>query len=167
MISPELIRRYSFFGGLSHEHIIKLAQAATETGVEAGSYFFHEGDELNSFYLITEGEAAVVIEVPDRDVAQKVSGQLTGNLATRDVVISVVGPGNVIGWSALVPPFQATASAKATGDCRVAVFDAVVLRQAFEEDCRFGYVMMQRAAQVSSARLRDMRIETLAYLAEG
>ena len=164
MISPELIRRYPFFAGLEEEQIVTLAQVADEVAVEVGHYFFHEGDKLNIFYLVVEGEVAVTIEVPDQAVEQKVSGQLTGKLQTKDIVISTVGPGEVFAWSGLVPPHESTASAMANGACRVIAFDGIALREKFEEDCRFGYIMMQKAAEVSRGRLRDLRIESLASL---
>jgi CRP-like cAMP-binding protein len=164
MISPELIRRYPFFAGLEESQIVSLAQVAVEAKVDEGHVFFNEGDKLDTFYLVVEGQVAVIIEVPDQGVEQKVSGQLMGELDTRDIVISTVGPGEVFAWSGLVPPHEATASSKAGSACWVVAFDGVKLREMFEEDCQFGYVMMQKAAQVSRARLRDLRIESLASL---
>jgi CRP-like cAMP-binding protein len=164
MISPELLRRYPFFAGLEESQIVSLAQVANEEQVDEGHYFFHEDDKLDTFYLVVEGEVAVIIEVPDQTVEQKVSGQLMGELQTKDIVISTVGPGEVFAWSGLVPPHEATGAAKANSACRVVAFDGVQLRQKFEEDCQFGYVMMQKAAQVSRGRLRDLRIESLASL---
>ncbi len=166
MVSPELIRRYPFFAGLSHEQIVTLAKVADEIAVEAGHYFFHEGDFLKNFYLVLEGAIAIVIELPDQAVQQKLSGQLTGELQTRDVVISAIGPGEVFAWSALVPPHKATAGGKTTTPCRVIAFDCPELLKTFETDCRFGYLMMQKAAQVIRERLRDTRIESLAHAAE-
>jgi CRP-like cAMP-binding protein len=165
MISPELLRRYPFFAGFSHDQIITLAKVADELSADTGQYFFREGDELKSLYLVLEGAVAIVIEVPDQNAEQKVSGQLTGKIKTNDVVISAVGPGEVFGWSALVPPHQATTSAKATTPCRAIVFDSQELLQTFENDCHFGYLMIQKMAQVVRDRLRDMRIESLAHLA--
>jgi CRP-like cAMP-binding protein len=164
MISPELIRRFPLSAGLSPEQVITLAKAANEESVAAGHFFFHEGDELAALYLVLEGIAAVVMEVPDQSVEQKVSGQLTGQLQTKDIVISAVGPGEIFGPSALIPPHKASSSAKATTACRVIVFDALQLRQIFEDDCRFGYIMMQKAAQIIRERLNDMRIESLVHL---
>jgi hypothetical protein len=46
------------------------------------------------------------------------------------------------------------------------VFECEELRQVFEDDCPFGLVMMQKAAQVIRERLRDMRIQSLADLIE-
>ncbi len=164
MVSPELIRRYPFFAGLNYQHIVTLAKVADEQSVETGHYFFHEGDEMGHFYLVVEGAVAVIVEVPDQDVAHEISGQLTGKLKTRDVTVSTVGTGDVFGWSGLIPPYQSTAGAKAIMPCRVLVFDCRELRPIFEEDCRFGYVMTQKAAQVIRERLRDTRIESLADL---
>jgi CRP/FNR family cyclic AMP-dependent transcriptional regulator len=164
MISPELIRRYPFFAGLSHEHITTLAKVAEELNVEVGHYFFHEGDELTHFYIVLEGAVAIVIEVPARDVEHKLAEQFSGELRTREEVLSAIGPGEVFGWSALVPPHQAMSSGKATTPCRGVAFDAKQLFKIFETDCGFGYIMMQKMAQVVRDRLRDMRTESLAHI---
>lgn len=167
MVSPELIRRYPFASGLSMDQISTLAKVGNEKTVEEGHYFFQEDEELNDFYLVVEGAAAIVFEVPERDVEHKISEQFTRELKTKDVVISTVGPGNLLGWSGLVPPHMATAGAKALTDCRVVAFDCRELRKAFDEDCEFGYRMMQKAAQIIGKRLRDTRVQSLAdYRAE-
>jgi CRP-like cAMP-binding protein len=165
MVSPELVRRYPFFAGLDYDHIGKLAKVADEKSVETGHCFFHESDDLKNVYLVLEGAVAIVFEVPDQDVEQQVSGQLTGELQTKDVTVSTVGTGDVFGWSGLIPPYTATATAKAITPCRVLEFDSKKLLQTFDEDCRFGYKMAQKAAQVIRERLRDLRIESLAHLA--
>jgi len=167
MVSPELIRRYPIFSGLSFDEISTLAKLASEEQVEEGHYFFHEGDELTHFYIVMDGAVAIVFEVPERDVEHKISEQLTGTLKTRDVIISTVGPGELFAWSALVPPHQATAGAKALAPCRVLAFDSRELLKIFEDNCHFGYVMMRKAAQIIRGRLRDTRIQSLAdYVTE-
>ncbi len=163
MISPEILRRYPFFAGLSHDQIVSLAKVASELNVETEYCFFHEGDALKSFYLVVEGVVAIVVDVPDQDVEHKLSGQLTGELQTKDVVISAAGPGEVFGWSALVPDYEATTGGKATTPCRVIAFDSQELLKIFEDDCQFGYVMAQKIAQIIRERLRAMRIESLAH----
>lgn len=163
MISPELLRRYPFFSGLSHEQIVGLAKVASEESVEAGHYFFHERDQLDYLYLILEGAVAVVLEIPEEGVHQTVADQYNRQLHTTDVVISAIGPGEVFGVSALVPPSVATASAKATTPCRVAAFSCPELLQTFAKDCAFGYVMTQKIAHIFRSRLHDMRIESLAF----
>lgn len=164
MISPELIRRYPFFAGLEHEQIVALANVASEFKAETDHYFFHEGDMLDNFYLLVEGAAAIVIEVTSQNIEHTVSEQLTGNMQTSDVVTSVVGPGEVFGWSALISPHQATSSVKATTPCRVVAFDCRELRKTFKDNCEFGYLMVEKVAQIVRDRLRDMRVESLAHM---
>ena len=150
MISPEVIRRYPFFAGLSVDQVNTLARAADEEKVEAGHFFLHEGDEVPYMYLILEGTANVLIELPTRD---------------REIIVSTIGSGEVFAWSALVPPHKATASVKASAPCSVVAIDCRKLLEAFKEDYQFGYVMMTKAAQVTRDRIAGMNIEFLAYLA--
>lgn len=164
MISPEVLRRYPFFSRLSMDQITALAKLATEKTVETDYFFFREDEESSNFYLLLEGAVAIVFELPERDVEHKISDQFTRKLQTRDVVVSTVGPGDVFGWSGLVPPHKATAGAKAVAPCRVVSFDCIELLKEFEKDCAFGYLMTQKAAQVISERLRDVRIESLSTI---
>ncbi len=166
MVSPEILRRYPFFSGLSIERINNLAKVGEEKSIEQEHNFFLEDQKLSHFYLNLEGTIAIVLEVPKRDVEHKVSDQLSRTLLTKDIVISTIGPGEMFGWSGLVPPHKATASAKAQTKCRVIAFDCNKLLDLFVEDCDFGFTMAQKAAQVIGERLRDIRIESLAAYSE-
>ena len=164
MISTEVLKRYPFFASLNNGQLKTLADLAEVHETEAGHHFFQEGDELGTFYLVVEGNVAIVIRVTDQSVTQPLSNQLTNNLINKDVTVSSVGEGEVFGWSALVPPYTSTARAKATTSCRVIEFDCRKLRPFFEDDCRFAYKMLLKAAQVIRSRLRDQRIESLSFV---
>lgn len=165
MISPEILRRYPFFAGLEHEQIVEIAKVAVEESAENGTYFFHDGDPVSKFYLLIEGAVSIVIEVPDREAEQPVAGQLTGDIKMKDITVSTVGKGSVFGWPGLIPPHEANASAKAITDVRVYSFDCAALVSKFADDPQFAYMLTLRAAQVMRERLRDMRIESLAFSA--
>jgi CRP-like cAMP-binding protein len=164
MVSPELIRRYPFFAGLSPEQIVVLAKVANEMPVEAEYYFFREEEELDYFYIVVEGTVGILVDLPDQSVNQPISRQLTGDLETKEIVVSNIEPGEMFGWSALAPPYSATSRGKALTPCRVVSFDCRELRKIFAKDCQFGYLMMQKIAQVIRARLRDMRTESLSVV---
>ena len=166
MISPEILRRYPFFAGFSHDNLVTLANAAEERSVETGYYFFHEDDPVHEFFLVLEGAVGVMFETPDRTVEHKVADQLSGEMSTEEVVVSVIGPGEVFAWSGLVPPHTTSAGVKALAPTRVVAFDCDELLKAFEDDCKFGFLMMQKIATVVRKRLRDMRIESLAHAIE-
>ncbi len=163
MVSPELIRRYTLFADLSMEQIVELSQLADEVSVDAGHTFFREGDDLDALFIVLDGEVATVVELIEKG-KPAVIAELTAR--ERDVVISTIGHGEVFAWSSLIPPYQATATVKAITPCRVLTLDCVDLRERFEDEPRFGYLLMRRAAEGMRDRLRDMRIEALAYAAE-
>lgn len=162
MISPELIRRYPFFAGFSMEEIQILAMAGEELNVKQDHVFFRGNDTLDRFYLIMDGAVGILLEPPLRDVKHGVVEQLTGQMQTEDVIVSTIAQGDVFGWSALLPPFKATAGAKALGATRVIAFDAIELLHVFDENPHFGYRMVQRLAYVIHRRLYDRQIESLA-----
>ena len=151
MVSLELIRRYPFFAGLSLKQLNIIASAASEEKVEAGHFFMHEKDETPFLYLITEGQVTIVIELPGKE---------------KEIVVGVVGPGDVFGWSALVPPHIATAGVKAATSCTVITIDCRQLLKVFENDPRFGYLMMMKVAQITRDRVTTLTTETLAYLVD-
>jgi CRP-like cAMP-binding protein len=161
MVSPELIRRYPIFAGLSLEQITTLAEVAEEMAVNADYYFFQEGKELDHFYIVLEGRVGILVDLPAQGVRQPVSQQITGSLETGEVLVSTIEPGEMFAWSALIPPHTATSSAKALVSSDVLSFDCREMRKIFQEDCRFAYLMAQKAAQRIRHRLQDMRIESL------
>lgn len=165
MVSPELLRRYPFFANLSHDNLVTLAKYADETSVDEGQYVFREGEIIEKFYLVVEGEMALVIEIPDHAVEQKVSDQLMGDIKTRGVSVSTLESGRIFGWSSLLAPYEASSSCKANTPCTVVAFNSVALRKIFAEECDFGYAMMEKVARVVRSRLHDLRTETLSYLA--
>jgi len=162
MVSIELLRRYPFFAGFSQEQVANLANVAEEVSVKAGHKFINEGEQLTNFYILLEGTVGIVIKVPDEDMEQSLTRQITNTLITRDVTVSTVGEGEMFGWSAIVPPNTSTANAKALASCRVLEFDYQALKPIIDEDCCFGHLLTLKAAQVIRNRLRDKHIEMLA-----
>ena len=165
MISRELIRRYPFFARFSQEQVDTLSQAANLASVEPGYRFFHEGEELDHFYLVVEGLVGIIINVPDRDILQPLDRQLVGDFIPRSITVSTVRSGEIFGWSAIIPPYRSTAGAMAVESARAIDFDCQFLRGEFVEDCCFGHLLTLKAAQVVRGRLRDMRVASLAELA--
>jgi len=165
MVAIELLRRYPFFAGFTREQIDDLARVAVEESVLAGHQFVHEGERLTNFFLVLEGTVGINIKVPDREIEQSLTRQITNDLITRDVKVSTVGEGEVFGWSALIPPNRSTANVKALTSCRVLVFDYQELQPIIDEDCCFGHLLTMKAAQTIRDRLRDKRVEMVVEFA--
>ncbi|MFN2150207.1 MAG: cyclic nucleotide-binding domain-containing protein [Anaerolineales bacterium] len=165
MISPELLRRFSFSAGISPEKIVELAKIGKEISVEAGHYFFREGEKVDNLYLILEGEVAISMEIPDRETKTPVANQLAGEIATKDVVVTSITTGSPFGWAAIIPPNEAFMAAKATHPCNVVAFDTQELNALMAADPELAYQMTLQAAEIIRKRLRDVSIETLAFIA--
>ena len=156
VITTDLISRYPFFADLDTDQVAMLASVAEGLTVQTGEYIFREGDDLCCFYIVVEGAVGVVLEAPNKEEQDQM----------EDVIFSAIGPGGAFAWSALVPPHQATASAKALSSCWLISFDCQSLIKLFENDCEFGYRMLMKVAQISRDRLRDTRVETLVFTAK-
>ena len=151
MVSPELIRRYPYFSGISIERLNMLANMAEEVEFEPDFYFHHEGDDIDKVYIIVEGDISLVTSFPQQD---------------KEVVINTLSTGDVFGWTSLLPPFTAGAGAKSNSKCKLIEFKSSQLSEKFEGDYEFGYLMMIKIAQIIRERLDSIVIETLAYQAE-
>lgn len=162
MVSRHSLNGYPFFAGLDADYRRILAEAANRVSVKPGYHFFREGEEIDSIYLVVDGEIAIYIEVPDRNIEQTLTMQLTRELATEEITVSTVRRGEIFGWSALIPPHKSTAGAKVTKPSHVIEFNCRELQPVFENDSYFAYLMTLKAAQVIRQRLRDRRVEMLA-----
>lgn len=165
MGSIELLRRYPFFAGFTREQLADLARVAKEEYHLSGHQFFSEGELLTSFFLVCEGSVGIVFKVPDQASEQSLTRQITNHFITRDVTVSVVSEGDIFGWSAIIPPNLATATAKAMNSCRVIRFDYQKLKPVINEDCCFGHRLTLKAAQIIRDRLKNLQVETLAEYA--
>ena len=165
MLAVKMIRWSPFFVGLSEEQVAHIARAAKEIEVGTDHIFFNEGDELDTFYLVQEGTVNITVSIPDRGQEHSYVEQITRNMSMEPVTVSTVGVGDIFGWSALIPPHESTANAIAASPCRVIAVDCENLHSAFAQDCEFHKLMVIKAAQTVRSRLRDMRIESLAFVA--
>lgn len=141
----ERFKQHPFTKGLSEVHLQKLADLASEETFVPGEILFHEGDEARSLYLIERGKIALSTYIPGR-------GSFT---------IETAGPGEVIGWSSVVPPRRKYFDAKAIDDAQAIVLDGEKLLALCEEDHHLGYEILKRLLQVIALRLQTTRIQLM------
>jgi CRP-like cAMP-binding protein len=147
MISPELLRRHTFFGGFSPDALKELAMAGSEQALAAGERLFTEGARAGHFYFLAEGEMETLLKTDDEDIC-----------------ISTIPPGDPVGWSALIEPHIYTASARATRPSKVIAFPRPTLAALLEDD-RLAAVLMKKLADLISRRLRDTQVQLLSLTA--
>ena len=80
---------HPFLAGMNHIQLTLLTDCATSVHFEKGQIVFREGEMANRFYLIETGK--VLLESSER----------LGN----PVIIDTIGPGDLLGWSWMFPPY--------------------------------------------------------------
>jgi CRP-like cAMP-binding protein len=148
MISPELLRRYTFFGGFSASGLKELAMAGREQAVAEAETLFTEGGRADHFYFLAEGEMETLLKTDEEDIS-----------------ISTIPAGEPVGWSAIVEPHIYTATARATRKSQVIAFPRPALAALLEDD-HFAATFMRKLADLVSRRLRDTQVQLLSLTAK-
>lgn len=131
-----------FLKDLEPHHVELITGCASNVRYETGQYLFHEGEEAERFFVIRAGKINIEIYTPDR-------GPIT---------IQTLEPGDVLGWSWLVPPYQWRFDAKATELVLAISLDGVCLRTKCEEDHDLGYQLLKRFTDIMDQRLEATRV---------
>jgi CRP-like cAMP-binding protein len=133
-----LIRDSSpLFSRLESEHIGALLDIGRTTKVESGQMLFRKGDEPDRFFVIVTGSARAV--VPSHD--------------GRDLVLRLMGPGDVFGEIAALDGEARTADVITTEACELLIF----------ERNRFKQYMLERpevATELVAVLARRLRTTT-------
>jgi CRP-like cAMP-binding protein len=152
MISPELLRRYPFFGNLNDTQLKAVAMVAEEVSFEKGITLFEECQEADSLYLLLEGDVDLYYRSEDKLNPQ----------TRKDFIVGDINPGEIFAISALIEPYQYSATAKTAQKCHAIKIDAAELRKLFEQDYEMGYHMMVKITQAAMERLAYARVQLAA-----
>jgi CRP-like cAMP-binding protein len=139
------IASHKFLSGLSEQHRMLLASGARYFTAAPGELLAREGETAKTFYLIQAGHVVVSLHTPERGV----------------VPVQTVGPGEIVGWSWLVPPHHWQFDCRAADKVEGLAFDAERLRQKCEQDHELGYQLLKRLVAVIANRLAATRVQLL------
>lgn len=141
----ELLGETGVFEGLSEQQLELIAGCGQIAAFEAGEHLFREGDAAEVFYLVRHGRLALELYMPGR-------GTLT---------VSTLGPGELVGWSWLFPPYRWHMDGRVVEHTSAVVFDGACLRGKAETDHELGYELMKRFAAQMVDRLQATRVQLL------
>ena len=83
-------------------------------------------------------------------------------MSTRGpLTIQTAGPGELVGWSWLLPPYKWHFTGRAVEPVRAVQFDAACLRQKCEEDAQLGYQLLTQVARILASRLNATHLQLL------
>jgi CRP-like cAMP-binding protein len=135
------LAEFPFSRELSAQQREVLAAAAQPFVLDAGAELARAGGLDVSFNLITQGLVALSVDWGD-------AGPL---------VVQRVGPGEIVGWSWLVPPHSWQFDAMADEEVHGYRFEGAWLRDLCERDHGVGHVLWEYVASVLASRLAATR----------
>lgn len=156
MISPELLRRYPFFGTLDDAQLKQIAMIADEENINKGTVIFKERDQANSLYILVTGNV---------DLFFHSAGEIHPEV-NKELFAGEINPGEVFGISALIEPYILNASVRAAKNSTVIKIDAMALRNLFKQDAKLACLLMVQIAKTLRYRLDAARVQLAAAWAE-
>ena len=136
----------SWFGaGLSPEAVARLAGIAELRSVEPGTELTREGQVTEAFSIVMTGRVALRTLVPERGM----------------VTILTVEPGDVLGWSSIVPPHRATSTSVAIEPVTLLELSGERLRALLRSDHALAASVYPRVLQAVARRLSATRFQLL------
>ncbi len=131
-----ILAKHPFFQGLPPPYLALIVGCAKNARFEAGQHLFTEGQQANDFFLLRRGRIAIEMHVYD-----------------KPRIVNTLGPGQVLGWSWLVPPHFWRFDAVAKETVHTTALDGACLREKCEADHDLGYEMLRRFGHDIEERL--------------
>ena len=141
----ELLSAHPFMAGLDADALASVAGCSRNVVFEPGEMLCVEGESADTFYLIRRGHVSLDVHAPGRG----------------PVVMETVGPGAVVGWSWLIPPYRWTFDARAKSRVGAVAIDGACLRGKSETDPALGFALLSRISKELLARLQATRLRLL------
>jgi CRP-like cAMP-binding protein len=138
METIEVLRRSDVFHYLEEDELKIVAKMCTPQVFEAGTIICKQDQEEKCIYVIEEGLVSILLELGPTDRRQ----------------IQTASNFECFGWSATIPPFHCTATAKALERTKVLAFNGRELRNLIYTNPKLCAEIAGGIAYVISQRLR-------------
>ena len=140
----ELLAAQPVLHDLDETDLDLMAGCASNEVVAAGTFLARDDEPADRFFVVREGKLA--LELPS---------------STGSLVLETLGPGDLVGFSWIFPPYRWVCDVVAVEQTRLVSIEAACLRQKCEADPAFGYRVMKRFAEVVVGRLHSTRLRLL------
>jgi len=141
------IARHEFFQDFKPHHLKVFQDCVSDAHYGRDQLLLRQGQGAERFFIIRKGEVRLELHTPEN-----------GSLP-----IQTVGPGEIVGWSWIVPPYKSAFDARAVEPLHVIIFDTNELRRKCEQDFELGYRVLQKFTLALSTRLDAVRAKLVEY----
>ena len=140
------------FKGLAPDETTAFLRQCQEKTCKDGTKLFMEQTEATRLFLILEGGVDLHFEMPQRESA--------------DTTIVSLKPGDAVGWSVIVPPYQYRLSGYCRGATTLLEIDRDHLEILFETNYHLAYIFMRNIAALTGKRLHQVQEKLARLLAD-
>ncbi len=144
MVSPEVLRRYSFFKRLDRASLEKLASIAEEVNFQKGDILYGTGQPCEDLILLEEGRVESYLSVDDP----------AGGKGKQEVFLFELDQREMLSMCALMGRVTQTTTARAVEPGRMIRMCAEELTRLCEADTVLGYALMRDIAETLTERLQ-------------
>lgn len=150
-VTPEILKGMNLFEFLKLDELKDIAALARIEEFNSGDYIFKEGDKAEKIYLVLEGRVAVEIEIG----------------LNKKAAVYTETKGKMFGYPSLVKPHVFTTYARCLDKVKLVTIRAEdLIEKIFKSDCRRGYLVMNKLAEIIAMKLKETRMQLLS-LAHG
>ncbi len=149
MVELELLQNISLLKGLNREQLVRILALSTLREYQGEKALFSEGEKATRLWFLISGRVELRFDLPLRKTSPAAA-------------VTLIEPGQTIGFSSLVPPHRYSLSGYCLGErCVLVEVGGPELKGLMDQDPAMGYVIMSTLARVISKRFRAMQEEAV------
>ena len=135
------LSRMQLLDGLSTDEATRIVALGHTVRLTTGAALFRLGDHADRLFVVASGEIALTMPV-------RIDG------CTAEIPVEERTCGEVVGWSALIPPYRYTLHARAGCDSDLLAIPRTALLMHLSAEPRVGGLVMHNVARVVGQRLQ-------------
>jgi len=145
MAKFEVLKRCSLVRDLSDEQLKTIAKLAKEETYEVGELLIKQGRTVEKLFLIEDGLVGIYLEL----------GPITHRL------LQSASEFEMVGWTSMLPPYRARATAKAIETTKALAFSAKGLIALCEKNPEIGNEIYRSLATLIALRLNNAFVQLM------
>lgn len=140
------------FSCMNQEHLQRVEPLCNRWSTGDNIMLFRQGQPARALYVVEKGKAALELSLPSPE----------GAGLSAPATVATAGPGEAIGWSAVVAPHIMTLSARTLGPSSFILIDGMALTEVLHRHKDMGFLFMEALSRLLAERLMQTR-QTLIY----
>jgi CRP/FNR family cyclic AMP-dependent transcriptional regulator len=148
-VTPEILKGMDIFEFLKLGELRDIAKLAKVEEFKQGEFIFKEGNRAEKIYMVLEGRVSIDILI----------------YPGKMVSVYTMTKGRFFGYPSLLRVRRFTTAARCLDRVKVVSIVADELEnKIFKKDCRRGYLVIKRAAELIAEKLSDTRMQLLSLV---